>query len=212
MGLKDSVISGVSSFFDGSYQITEGNVIPDLDDIALGKSGRELEMAMLFVDIRESTAIVDGFRRTTAAKMYKSFLWGVTRIARANNGQLLSFNGDGVLVGFIGDSKRTEAAKTSLNLAWFCEEVIRPKLKTYFENNTELEDVVFDMGIGIDVGKVLVVRGGIKGENNNDLVWVGNPTNYAVRLSGLGSSPHYSYISKDVDIICIKERRKGCGI
>lgn len=198
MGLKTDVIAGVSSFFDGAYEITDGRVIPNLDDIALGRSGRELEMAMLFVDIRESTAIVNGFRRVTAARMYKSFLWGVTRIARNNDGELLSFNGDGVLVGFSGELKCTHAAMSALQLAWFCREVMQVKLKSYLEGNRDLNGLDFDMGIGVDVGKVLIVRGGMKGENNNDLVWVGNATNLAVKLSALGSAPFRCRISKRV--------------
>jgi len=109
MATKEGLINGVDSYFSGSYTITKGTVIPDVADIQLGKSGRELELAMLFIDIRESTTIVDGFRRTTAARMYKAFLWGVAQIAKANGGELRSFNGDGVLVVFIGDSKRTNA-------------------------------------------------------------------------------------------------------
>jgi class 3 adenylate cyclase len=49
-------------------------VIPDVKDLEFGKRGRESELAMMFIDIRESTKIVDGSRRITAAKMYNSFL------------------------------------------------------------------------------------------------------------------------------------------
>lgn len=201
MASKEEIIKGVDDFFSGDYEITEGRTIPDVGDIALGKFGRELELAMLFIDIRESTAIVDGLRRTTAARMYKAFLWGVARIARMNNGELRSFNGDGVLVAFSGDQKRTHAAKAALQMSWFAQKVLKPKLDAVFQNNKQLsgKGIGFDFGIGIDVGKVLVVRGGIRGENNNDLVWVGNATNYAVKLSGLSKTDgHHIYISEDV--------------
>ena len=69
MATKSELEKGVSSFFEGEYEITQGKTIPSVDDIALGKVGRELEMAMLFIDIRESTKIVDGFRRITSARM-----------------------------------------------------------------------------------------------------------------------------------------------
>ena len=183
---KEEIIKGVEDFFNGDYSITSGYVIPGVDDIPLGKNGREIE--------------VDGLRRTTAAKMYKSFLWGVAQIARLNNGELRSFNGDGVLVVFIGKSKRTAAAKAALQMSWFAKKVLKPKLDTVFQNNQSLQNqrIEFDLGIGIDVGKVLVVRGGIRGENNNDLVWVGNATNYAVRLSELSKDGYTVYISEDV--------------
>lgn len=198
MALKEDLEKLVDDFFSGQYEVTSGTVIPDVGDIEFGKKGRELDLAMLFIDIRESTKIVDGFRRVTAAKMYKSFLGGVTRIVKANGGQLCSFNGDGVLTAFIGDNKRTNAAKAALQLAWFCKKVLKPKMEQYFATNNELQDMKFRYGIGVDVGKVLVVRGGIKGENNNDLVWAGNATNYAVKLSSLGEDGYHVYISKDV--------------
>ena len=198
MSLKDDLQSAIDEFFSGTYEITQGYVIPNVDDIKFGKYGREMELAMLFIDIRESTKIVGGFRRATAARMYKSFLKGVAKIARNNNGELRSFNGDGVLVVFNGESKRTNAVKAAMQMSWFCQKILRPKLKSYFENNNELQDMEFDYGIGIDIGKVLIVRGGIKGENNNDLVWVGNATNYAVKLSGLSKNGFHIYISKDI--------------
>lgn len=198
MGLKLELENAADSYFQGNYEITNGTTIPDVADIELGKKGRELELAMLFIDIRESTKIVDGFRRVTAARMYKTFLAGVTRIARANNGELRSFNGDGVLVAFIGEQKRTNATKAALQMSWFCRNVLKPKLEAFFDRNNQLKDLNFDFGIGIDVGKVLVVRGGIRGENNNDLVWVGNATNYAVKLSALSSNGFNIWISNDV--------------
>src|SRR3989344_6821597 len=100
MASKEEITKGVDTFFSGTYDITEGRTIPDVADIQLGKTGREMELAMLFIDIRESTKIVDALRRITAARMYKSFLWGVSQIARMNNGELRSFDVDGVLVAF----------------------------------------------------------------------------------------------------------------
>jgi adenylate cyclase len=198
MALKEELIDLVDDLFKGAYEVTSGTAIPRVEDIQLGKKGRELELAMLFIDIRESTKIVGGFRRVTAAKMYKSFLRGIVKIVKANGGELCSFNGDGVLVAFIGETKRTQAAKAALQMSWFCKKVLKPKMHEYFENNNELEDMEFDYGIGIDVGKVLVVRGGIKGTDNNDLVWAGNATNYSVKISSIPDEGYHVFISEDV--------------
>jgi class 3 adenylate cyclase len=200
MATKEEIIKQTDEFFNGTYDVTEGRAIPDVADIALGKNGREIELAMLFIDIRESTKIVDSLRRVTAAKMYKAFLWGVAKIAKNNGGELRSFNGDGVLVAFIGEKKRTSAVKAALQMSWFAQNVLKPKLDTIFNSNSSLSDqrIEFDFGIGIDAGKVLVVRGGIRGENNNDLVWVGNATNYAVKLSSLSKEGKRVYISDNI--------------
>ena len=184
----------INNFFNGSYTISQTSGVPEVGDLTFGKTGKQAELAMLFIDLRDSTSIVDGFRRVTAAKMYKSFLWGVAKIARANSGELRSFNGDGVLMAFSGDYKCTHAAKAALQMAWFVKEVLKPKVQQYFNNNNQLYNMVFDFDIGIDVGTILVVRGGIRGENNNDLVWAGNATNYAVKLSSISDAGYHIFI------------------
>lgn len=197
---KKELVIGVDNFFCGNYCVTDGRVVPDVKDIPLGKNGKEIESTMLFIDIRESTKIVDNLRRITAAKMYKSFLWGISKIARLNDGDIRSFNGDGILVVFIGNSKNTNATRAALQMSWFAQQILKPKLDNVFKNNQGItqQEIDFDFGIGIDTGKVLVVRGGISGDNNSDLVWVGNATNYAVKLSDLSEGNFHIHVSEDI--------------
>jgi adenylate cyclase len=180
---KDNLIQDINYFFDGDYEVIQGRVIPSVDEVAFGRYGKEVELAMLFIDVKESTKIVDAFRLKTAARMYQSFLRGVTLISLKNDGEVRSFNGDGVLITFHGDSKCNNAVRSALQMMDFANNVLKPKLKNYFINNKQAQNLIFDCGIGIDVGNIFIVRGGAKGDENNDLVWVGNPTNFAVKLS-----------------------------
>lgn len=180
---KDNLIEDINYFFDGDYEIVQGRIIPSVEEVAFGRYGKEVELAMLFIDVKESTKIVDAFRLKTAARMYQSFLRGVTLIALKNDGEIRSFNGDGVLITFYGDSKCNNAVRSALQMMDFVNNILKPKLRSYFIKNKQAMNLVFDCGIGIDVGDIFVIRGGAKGDDNNDLVWVGNPTNYAVKLS-----------------------------
>lgn len=99
------------------------------------------------------------------------------------DGEVKSFNGDGVLVVFYGGSKCNNAVRAALQMMDFVEHVLKAKLQNYFLRNRQLQNLNFSCGIGIDMGKVLLVKAGARGNSNNDLVWVGNPTNYAVKLS-----------------------------
>lgn len=180
---RENLINDTVYFFDGDYDVIQGRGIPSASQVAFGRYGKEVELAMLFIDIKESTKIVDAFRLKTAARMYQSFLRGVTLIARKNNGEIRSFNGDGVLVTFYGDSKCNDAVRSALQMMDFAKNILKPKMKSYFIRNKQAQNLNFDCGIGIDVGNVLVVKGGTRGDDNSDLVWVGNPTNYAVKLS-----------------------------
>ncbi len=170
-------------FFNETYDIKTGYVIPTIGDLPLGNSGKEVELAILFIDLRESTRIVKALQRPTSAKMYKTFLWGVSKISREHGGEVRSFNGDGVLVMFAGAGKEESATKTALRLSYFVKEILKPRIQKYISNSIKLADVDLNFGIGVDCGTVLVVAGGIRGTDNNDLVWVGNATNMAVKLS-----------------------------
>ena len=187
--LKDAT-DQVASFFNETYTITSGQVIPTIADLPLGNSGREIELCVLFIDIRESTRIVKALKRETCAKMYKSFLWGISKIAREHGGETKSFNGDGVLIIFHGVNKEVHAVKAAMEMSFYIMHVLKPKIQSYIDKSTKLSDLDFDFGIGIDTGTVLVVRGGMKGEGNNDLVWAGNATNQAVKLSAFSKEKH----------------------
>jgi adenylate cyclase len=202
---------GVEEFFSGEYGITKSDNIPEAKDIAFGKHGKQIEAAMLFIDLRESTKILASIRQTTAAKIYKSFLWGISKIALDNNGQVRSFNGDGVLCVFVGTRKANNAVKAAMQMKYFCREILKPKADSYLKNKESLDGTLFDFGIGIDTGTILVVRGGIRGENNNDLVWIGNATNIAVKLSDLSFTPKNIRITEGVYNLLENDRKISEG-
>lgn len=198
MSLKEDISNGVDGFFGGTYSITNGRAVPKAKDVGFGKVGVNIELAMMFVDIRESTKIVNSLRRISAARMYKAFLWSVTKIVKYFGGEVKSFNGDGILVVFEGDAKCNNAAKAAYMINYMVVNDLRPKMEAYFKKNNDSQDIHFGFGLGIDLGEILIVRAGIKGATNSDLVWAGNATNIAVKLSDLGKKEYPIYISNRV--------------
>lgn len=123
----------------------------------------------------------------------------VVRVIKSNNGHIRSFNGDGLLAVFMGDSQSNNAVKGAMQVKYGLVEIIQPKLRRYFETNKQVANsFTIDCGIGIDQGQVLVVRAGIGGVGNNDLIWVGNATNFASKMSNIASSPANLYITQNV--------------
>jgi adenylate cyclase len=212
MGKLDDYKSGVGDFFSGEYEVVKTTSIPQVSDLKFGKHGKQVELAMLFIDLRDSTKIMASVRRVTAARIYKSFLWGISKIAKDNGGEVRSFNGDGVLVAFVGNRKCNNAVKAALQMKYFCREVLKPKADAFLKDKGSLNGILFDFGIGIDVGTVLVVRGGISGDNNNDLVWVSNATNRAVKISGISNAPYNIRITEDVYSYLEDDRKFSEGI
>ena len=79
---------------------------------------------------------------------------------------------------YIGDSKNSDAARTTLKINYAVLEIINPAIKaTYPDAGYSVRH-----SVGIDTCDLFIARTGIRGAN--DLVWVGHAANYAAKLSG----------------------------
>ena len=64
--------------------------------------------------------------------------------------------------------------------------------------------MAMNFGIGVTTGSVLVVRAGMQGKDKNDLVWVGDSVNMAVKLSSYSKdgenllNQHYVFVSGEI--------------
>jgi class 3 adenylate cyclase len=93
---------------------------------------------------------------------------------------------------FIGDHKRTHAAKAALRINYAVSEIINPAIAArYADQPFKLRHAV-----GVDISKLFVARTGIRG--SNDLVWIGRAANYAAKLSALREGDYMSIITEDV--------------
>ncbi len=99
MSLGSNLERIVSDYLAGEYETYEPQGVPSPESIALVNKAAKLEATTLFVDVRQSSDITNAFRRRTAAKMVKGYFDGAVRIVRANDGEVRSFNGDGLLAG-----------------------------------------------------------------------------------------------------------------
>jgi len=191
MTLKTDLEAACATTFQSAWDVTEGTVVPDTTDIALGNSGRNLDVAVLYADLADSTVMVDTKIAAFAAEIYKTFLHCAAKIIRANGGEITAYDGDRVMAVYLGDRKCTSAVKTALQLNWAVKNIIQVKISAMYPKT----DFVVNHVCGVDTSKVLVARTGIRG--SNDLVWVGRAANYAAKLSAL---PHTrpTYITSEV--------------
>lgn len=145
--------------------------------LELGNDGVYLDAAFLYADMADSTALVTNYSATFAAEVIKAFLVSACRLIRAKGGEIVSFDGDRVMAVFIGDAKETRAVRSALAIDHVVSQVIRPTAAKYHATYQ------LRHGVGIDSGRVLVARTGIR--NDNDLVWVGRAANIAAKLSAV---------------------------
>ena len=175
---SDEIESSIKDVLNNPLTVIKTNSIPRRDDIGL-REGKLVESAVLYIDIRDSTNITESHTPEVAAKIYKAYLESMVSIARYQGGHVRGFAGDKIMVIF--DNNR-DAVRRAVNCAIMMQSFIEQKLNPALQ--TALKHPIA-CGIGIDYGKMVAVRGGIR--NNNEIIWAGKPANIASKLAD--SSP-----------------------
>lgn len=192
MALADDLKREVEAIFATNWQTREGTKVPEPEDIKLGNDAVELEAAVLYADLVESTELVSGYKNWFAAEIYKAYLLCACRVIQNNGGVITAFDGDRVMGVYAEGNKNTNAAKSALKINHCVTEIINPLIKTKFQNTTyQIKHCV-----GVDSGKLFVARTGIR--KYNDLVWVGKAANYSAKLCALRDPTRASWITDNV--------------
>ena len=207
MGLKDDIIKQVNGYIKGNYEITNTRSIPSAKDLGFGNKGRIIRAPILYADLRGSSEVTERHRQQTAAKIYKSFLYSMAQIVRSRGGEIRSFDGDRIMAIFPPINGDQEAAcntavQTGMEMAWFFNDMLRPKLKRYNDS--------LNCGIGIAFSEMLVVRVGLKRQpDNNDIVLIGRAANLAAKLSDRGKKPSYLWVDQEIHKRLDGEMKRG---
>src|SRR5689334_18513162 len=125
MGLKEDLGSDVKDIFATRWSTRNGTIVPAAEDVALGNDAVKFdEVVVLYADLAESTALVDGQAEHFAAEVYKAFLHCASKIVRQMDGEITAFDGDRIMAIFLGKSKRSNAANCGLKIAYAVREII----------------------------------------------------------------------------------------
>jgi adenylate cyclase len=195
MGLKDDIKSKVKSILNEDFTVSDISYIPKIDDskLTFGNTGLRFTGAVLFIDMRGSTKLLNNHNKTTVAKLHMCFFHTIVKIANKLNGNVRSFNGDSALIFFEGNEKTVSiAVKCAMQIKYMIdndENGINELLKKYSK---------LDFGIGIDHGEVLCTKVGVGGEQNRDLFWIGNCVNKSTVLGDKSQKPRHISISSHV--------------
>jgi adenylate cyclase len=186
--LRDDVNEEVSTILASDFKIdvtdtfvvphsTDGlSTFPNLD--AKTQGTKLIETAVLYVDMRRSTALSLKHKRNTVAKLYSASVRAMTRCAAMYGGEMRGIIGDRVMMLFDSGNCFTQAVDTAVLINSVCQYIINE----HFEHN----EVTF--GIGIDYGSMLAAKTGIRRHGNaqqsyRSLVWLGRPANVASKLT-----------------------------
>ncbi len=175
MKTKNEIIRDVREILGSQWTTRIGKKIPEVQDVARGNVGVELDATVLYADLTDSTGLVDGYKAQFSAEIYKTYLLSACEVIRNNGGDITAFDGDRVMSIFIGDNKNSQASKAALQISAIVKS-INLEIKNHYSNT------IFSIShtIGIDSGPLLAARTGIW--KYNDLVWIGPSANYAAKL------------------------------
>ena len=191
MSISDDIKEKVKNYLSSDpYNITEVDYVPSIEDpkLTFEKKGLSFYAVILYIDIRNSTKIIEQHHNYTVGKIHKAFMHIGTEILKQNSGEIRSFNGDSILAVFAGNKKVCEnAVKTAMTIKYAVRDLCKVDFNKYHD---------LDFGIGIDYGKILVVKAGTpRNANNNDLIWIAKEVNNAVKIGDMGKYPFNINIS-----------------
>lgn len=193
MGLRKEIQDKANEILNNNFYVDEVDYVPQLKDLSFGNSGFKFKGAVLYIDMRGSTKILNKHNRTTVAKLHMCFFHTIVKIANSMGGNVRSFNGDSALIFFVGDKDIiSTAVKCAMKIKFMLnneDNGINKQMNKYSSIN---------FGIGVDYGQILCTKVGIGGEHNRDLFWIGNSVNKSTILGDRSTSPQHISISKFV--------------
>ena len=138
--------------------------------------GEVIEAAILFCDLRNSTALEERLGRDKYLDLLNTFFEQVSDVSRENAGEVLKFIGDAVLAifpgGKNGQNARKQVKKSALEILNRLEQI---------RDESEHQDL--DCAIGLDYGEV--TYGNVGSRERLDFTVIGNAANVAARLADL---------------------------
>lgn len=176
-----TIESSVEDIFAATMNVTNGTKVPETKDIVLRNGGKLVDATYLYADLAGSSKIAQQLKKEAAAKVIKAYVNTATRILRYKDGEIRSFDGDRVMAIFMGPDKEERAVRAAMGIQWAVQEVIPVSIKKHYTDPEKFPPIAH--GIGIDSGEALIIRGGIR--DNNDLISIGAAPNIAAKLSDI---------------------------
>lgn len=192
MKTANEIMQGVKAILAGKWETQQARDVPTAEELPLKDNhAAELEGAVLYADLAESTGLVDGYRPFFAAQVYKAFLLGCCETIRNNDGTITAFDGDRVMAVYIGPDKCTKAVRTGLQIRFIVN-----RMQELFQQKYENLNYRIDYAVGIDVSRLYAVRMGVY--RDNDISWIGSAANHAAKLSARRDHRYKTFITRAV--------------
>jgi 5-methylcytosine-specific restriction protein B len=187
---SDARISEILAAADDSF--AEVAAIPDLNRLTY-TNGFYVECAALFIDIRGSSQLVAKHRSSTLGKLYRAYISESIAVMNqdANCGEIF-IQGD--CVGAVFHTP----TNADINSVFFRAGQLNSLINLL---NWRLEQRGYSQikcGIGMSIGRALMIKAGYKGSAINDVIWMGNVVNEAAKLCHKGNRELHAPIGQQL--------------
>ena len=70
----NEITSEITQIFRTNWSVRNGGKVPEAQDIKLGNDAVKINATVLYADLKESTKMVNEYKKTFSAEVYKSYL------------------------------------------------------------------------------------------------------------------------------------------
>jgi adenylate cyclase len=182
--LKKRITSPAFKLFEKRIRdISNGLTMPEISSLSVG-SAKRMTSAIMFFDLQDFTASCSRNTHEKMLLMLNIVIPVTMSIVKYWNGEIEKNTGDGIMAIFGTETRNDfliarDAIETAMSIRYF---IINEVWKRLHEENLPC----LNFRMGIDMGRVLISRIGIK--DNNSLTVVGNAANRASQLQQLARS------------------------
>lgn len=179
-------LNRIDEILDGTATYDEADDIPDIEKLTF-QNGKYVKCASIFIDLRGSTDLIKtaGRKSKTLARLYRAYISEIVAIVNSfETCKEINIVGDCVSAMFSG---KTETSKKpvieALESASMCNammSVLNVKFSKRWSDFSPLK-----AGIGVALGRALVIKAGFSGSGIKDLVYMGDVVNRASKMCGL---------------------------
>ncbi|MCB8043246.1 adenylate/guanylate cyclase domain-containing protein [Microbacterium oxydans] len=159
----------------GTFEEVDG--LPDRDRLTF-ENGYYGMCSAVFIDIRNSSGLTDNHKRPTLAKIYRAFISEMVAVLNSDPYvREVNIVGDCVWASY----KTTHESHIDdvFQIAYTARTLL--KLLNHYYGKQGIEPL--KIGIGVDYGRVLMIKAGYSGSGINDVVYMGDVVNRAAHLA-----------------------------
>lgn len=189
----DSSLNRIDDILNATTSYDEADDIPMVEDLTF-KSGKYVKCAAFFIDLRGSTDLIktQGRKPKTLARIYRAYISEIVAIVNSfKTCKEINIVGDCVSAIFAGEEE-SELPIIEAVQAASMSNAMMSVLNVKFQKKWGEDFKEIQAGIGVALGRALVIKAGFSGSGINDLIYMGDVVNRASKMCGLANK-EYSY-------------------